>query len=154
MHARVSLLILDVMPIKWSLHGYRHDYLKFYQSPNSNLFTHRLLFFSREATSQTYFPGSLSHIICLCDLFSFSFIFRSIKLKIQKYLTAIYSYLFCLAFNLLQFSHVRLPILGRRYPKGIDNHFYTLGCEYFLFVCRGYYIVLLGSPTGSITLDS
>ena len=29
-------------------------------------------------------PGSLSHIICLCDLFSFPFIFRSIKPKIQN----------------------------------------------------------------------
>ena len=28
-------------------------------------------------------------------------------------------------------------ILGRRYPKGIDNPFYTSGCEYLLFVCRG-----------------
>ena len=36
--------------------GYRHEYLKFYQLPNSNLFTHRLLFFSREATSETYAP--------------------------------------------------------------------------------------------------
>ena len=34
-------------------------------------------------------------------------------------------------------SHVRLPILGHRYPKGIDNPFYTSGCEYLLFVCRG-----------------
>ena len=30
--------------------------------------------------------------------------------------------------------HVRLPILGRRYPKGIDNPFYTSGCKY---LCRG-----------------
>ena len=36
--------------------GYHHNYLKFYQLPNSNLFTHRLLFFSREATSETYSP--------------------------------------------------------------------------------------------------
>ena len=26
--------------------------------------------------------------------------------------------------------------MGRRYPKGIDNPFYTSGCEYLLFVCR------------------
>ena len=84
--------------------------------------------------------GSLSHIICLCDLFSFAFIFRSIKPKIQKYLAAIYSYLFYLAFDLsiyYNLSHVRLPILRRRYPKGIDNPFYTSGCEWLLFVCRG-----------------
>src|SRR3989337_1663767 len=43
-------------------------------------------------------PGSLLYYICLCDLFLFAFIFRSIKPKIQKYLAAIYSYLFYLAF--------------------------------------------------------
>ena len=36
--------------------GYRHNYLKFYQLPNNNLFTHRMLFFSREATCETYGP--------------------------------------------------------------------------------------------------
>ena len=46
----------------------RHEYLKFYQFPNSNLFTHRLLFFSREATSETYGPGSAFSYICLCGL--------------------------------------------------------------------------------------
>ena len=40
------------MIISW----YRHNYLKFYQLPNSNLFTHHFLFFSREATSETYGP--------------------------------------------------------------------------------------------------
>ena len=35
-------------------------------------------------------------------------------------------------------SHVRLPILRRRYPKGIDNPLYTSGCEKLLFVCRCY----------------
>ena len=57
----------------------------------------------------------------------------------QKYLAAFYSYLFYLAFDLsiyYNFIHVRLPILRRRYPKRIDNPFYTLGCEYLLFVCR------------------
>ena len=84
-------------------------------------------------------PGSLSHIFAFAIYFSFAFIFRSIKLKIQKYLAAIYSYLFYLAFDLsvyYKLPHVRLPILGRRYPKGIDNPFYTSGCEKLLFVCR------------------
>ena len=72
--------------------------------------------------------------------FSFAFIFRSTKRKIQKYLAAFYSYLFYLAFVLSihhNFIHVCLPILRRRYPKGVDNPFYTSGCEYLLFVCRG-----------------
>ena len=85
-------------------------------------------------------PGSLSRIICLCDLFFFAFIFRSTKPKTQKYLTAIYSYLF-IWHSIYQFTtnlpHVCLPILRRRTPKGIDNPFNTLGREWMLFVCRG-----------------
>ena len=48
--------------------GYRHNYLKFYQLPNTNVFTHRLLVFSREATSETYGPRVSFSYICLCDL--------------------------------------------------------------------------------------
>ena len=66
-------------------------------------------------------PGSLSHIICLCDLFSFAFIFRSIKLKIQKYLAAFFPYLFYLAFDLSiyykfisrPFAYLEAPYPGR-----------------------------------------
>ena len=34
-------------------------------------------------------------------------------------------------------SHVHLPILRRRTPKGINNPFNTSGCEDLLYVCRG-----------------
>ena len=38
--------------------GYHHEYLRFYQLPNSNLFTHRNTYaILREATSETYGPG-------------------------------------------------------------------------------------------------
>ena len=104
------------------------------------MFSHRLLFFSREATSETYDPRISFHHIFLCDLFSIAFIFRSIKPKIQKYLAAFYFYLFYLP-SIYQFttnlSHVCLPILRRRTPEGIDNPFNTSGCEVLLFVCRG-----------------
>ena len=96
-------------------------------------------FFCENPLVKSTAPGSLSHIICICDLFYLPFIFRSIKPKIQKYFAAIYSYLFYLAVDLsiyYNFIHVHLPILGRRYPKGIDNPFNTSGCEYLLFVCR------------------
>ena len=63
--------------------GYRHDYSKFYQFPNSNLFTRRMLFFSREATSEIYGPGSLLYYICLRDIFLFAFIFKYINPKIK-----------------------------------------------------------------------
>ena len=110
--------------------------MKFYQLPNSNLFTHRLLFFSREATSETNGPRvSFSYYLSLRYIF-LCFLFSDLlNPKIQKYLATIY-FIWCLIYQYLQLSHVRFPILGRRYPKGIDNPFYTSGCEYLLFVCR------------------
>ena len=159
MQAGVGLLILDVMPMQWSLHGYRHDYSKFYQLPNSNLFTHHLLFFSREATSETYDPGSLSHTIFLCDIFSFAFLFRSTKPKHKNTLMQfilIYFIWHSIYQSITILSHVCLPILRRRYPKGIDNPFYTPGCEYLLFVCMGFFtlcclVLLLVRYLGFIT---
>ena len=43
-------------------------------------------------------PGSLSHIICLCDLLLFAFIFRSINPKTQKYFAALFICIFYFAF--------------------------------------------------------
>ena len=100
-------------------------------------------YFSREKPLvKSTAPGSLLCYICLRDLFLFVFIFRSIFTKTQKYLAAIYSYLFYLAFprDLFIQSIIFLPRLlanfWRRCPKGIDNPFNTSGCEYLLFVCR------------------
>ncbi len=42
-------------------HRYRHDSAQFYQLLDSNLFTHRLLAFMREATSKHYGPRVYSH---------------------------------------------------------------------------------------------
>ena len=114
--------------------------MKFYQLPNSNLFTHRLLFSREKPLVKPTAPGSLSYIFAFVIYFSFAFIFRSIKPKIQKYLAAIYSYLFCLVFDLsiyYNFLMSVLPILRRRTLEGIDNSFNTSGFEYLFFVCRG-----------------
>ena len=64
--------------------GYRHDYLLFYQLPNSNLFNHRMLFSRETPLVKSMAPGSISYHI----------IFRSIILKTQKYLAAIFLSLF------------------------------------------------------------
>ena len=68
-----------------------HNFALFYQLLNSNLFTHRMFSFKREASSETYGPR----------VYFPSYIFRSINQKTQKYLTAIYLYLlqFTLLFN-------------------------------------------------------
>ena len=109
----------------------------------------------REATSEIYGPGSLLYYICLRDLFLFAFIFRSIKPKIQKYLAVIYSYFILFgarSINLLQFIHVRLPIFGAATRKGLTTPF-TRRVASICYLCAGIvYVVLLGSPTGLITL--
>ena len=98
-------------------------------------------------------PGSLSHIICLRDLFYLPFIFRSIKPKIQKYLAAIYFIWSSIYQSTTIYSRL-FANFWRRYPKGIGNPFNTSGCEDLLSMCRVGYVVLLGSPSGSITLVS
>ena len=69
--------------------GYCHNYLLFYQLPNSNLFTHRTLFSREKPLVKSTAPGSSFSYICLAIYFSFAFLFRSIKLKIQKYLATL-----------------------------------------------------------------
>ena len=102
--------------------------------PNSNLFTHRLLFFLREATSETSTaPGLLSHI--------------------QKYLAAIYLLrdLFIQSFTTFSRQHA---ISGTVPRKGLTTPL-TRRVARSCSLCAGaVYVVLLGSPTGSITLVS
>ena len=127
--------------------------MKFYQLPNSNLFTHRLLFFSREATSETYGPRVFFLIYLLAIYFSFAFLFRSIKPKIQKYFAALYFICDLFIQFITTFSRPRTNF-WRRYPKGIDNPFNTSGCELLFFVCRSCLRGVAWFSTGSITLVS
>jgi hypothetical protein len=43
--------------------GYRHNYLLYYQLPNSNLFTHRMLFSREKTLMKTMAPGSIFYHI-------------------------------------------------------------------------------------------
>ena len=66
MQNRFDLLVTDVMPIYMIMPRYSHNYAQLCQLLNSNLFTHRrILTLLKEATSETYGPGSLSHHINL-----------------------------------------------------------------------------------------
>ena len=128
--------------------------MKFYQLPNSNLFTHRLLFFSREATSETYGPRVFFLIYLLAIYFSFAFIFRSIKPKIPCCVLFLFILFGVRSINLLQFIQVHLPISGAVTQKGLTTPL-TRGVASICYLCAGaVYVVLLGSPTGSITLVS
>ena len=81
-------------------------------------------------------PGSLSHIICLCDLFYFPFIFRSIKPKNTK-ISLLKLIFWHLIYQSTTIYSRPFANLWHRYPKGIDNPFNTSGCEVLFFVCRG-----------------
>ena len=47
--------------------GYRHNYLPFYKLPNSNLFTHRMLFSREKLLVKAMVPG-LSFTILFSDI--------------------------------------------------------------------------------------
>ena len=127
--------------------------MKFYQLPNSNLFTHRLLFFSREATSETYGPRVSFSYICLCDLLFLCFFSRSIKPKIQKYFAALYFICDLFIQSITTSSHHH-AISGAVPRKGLTTPL-TRRVARCCYLCTGaVYVVLLGSPTGSITLVS
>ena len=113
-------------------------------------------YFSREKPLvKSTAPGSLLYHICLRDLFLFAFIFRSIFPKIQKYHAALYfiSHLFEIYLsNLSYFYPVYLPISGTVAQKGLTIPLIRRVAS-ICYLCAGaVYVVLLGSPTSSITL--
>ena len=135
MQAGVSLLVTDVMPIYMIIPRYSHNYLLLYQLPNSNLFTHCMLFSREKPLLKTMAPGStFYHILkpkvpcCVFTLFILFCIFvRSIYLAIT------------IQFNLATNR------------QGIDNPLFALGAR-ICYLCVGTANeVLRGSPTGLIT---
>ena len=98
-------------------------------------------------------PGSLLYYIWLHDLFLFAFIFRSINPKTQKYLAAIY-FIWRSIYQYLQLSPVNAPISGTVTQKGLTTPL-TRRVARICYLCAGaVYVVLLDSPTSSITLVS
>ena len=98
-------------------------------------------------------PGSSFSYICLCDLFLFSFIFRFINPKTQKYLAAIY-FIWRSIYQYSQlFSH-HTPISGTVTRKGLTTPLTHRVARICYLCARAVYVVFLGSPTGSITLVS
>ena len=90
---------------------YRHNFALSYKLLNSNSFTHRMLFFKRETSSETYAPR----------VYFYHIIFRSIKPKAQKYLAAIYFFilfyvLVMFYIYLYQISPLQLTMKGLTTP--------------------------------------
>jgi len=126
--------------------------------PNSNLFTHRLLFFSREATSETYGPRvSFSYYLPLRPTFSLHFFSDLLNQKYKNTLLQfiLIYFIWCLIYqSTTNLSQVRLPILRRRTRNGLTTPF-TRRVVRICYQCVvAVYIVLLGPPTGLITFVS
>ena len=118
--------------------GYRHDYFLFYQFPNNNLFTHSMLFFKRESSSENYGPW----------VYFYHILKNPKNTLLQFYFIYFISYFCSIYLSItIQFN---LTINSQR----IDNPSYTLGCKFFCLCAGVVYIVFLGSPTGLITLVS
>ena len=98
-------------------------------------------------------PGSSFSYICLAIYFSFAFLFRTINLKIQKYLAALY-FICDLLFQSITIFSRQHAISGAVPRKGLTTPLTrrVARCCYLCVVVV--YVVLLGSPTGSITLVS
>ena len=98
-------------------------------------------------------PGSLSHTFAFAACFSFAFIFISIKPNIQKYFAALYFICDLFIQSITTFS-CHAPISGIVTRKGLTTPL-TRRVVRCCYLCAGVvYVVLLGSPTGSITLVS
>ena len=95
-----------------NFHEYHHQYVFFYQLPNSNLFTHSMLCFKREASSENYGPR---------------FYFYHIT-KIKNILLQ-----FIIVYFVLQFIYLPLlDLIPANEFKGIDNPLARVGCKYLL----------------------
>src|SRR3990170_2634896 len=115
-------------------------------------------YFSREKPLvKSTAPGSFLYHICLRDLFLFAFIFRSIFPKTQKYLAELYFILRLFEIylsNLSYFYPVNSTISGTVTRKGLTTTL-TRRVASICSLCAGtVYVVLRGSPTGSITFVS
>ena len=103
-------------------------------------------------------PGSSFSYICLCDLLFSLHLFSDLLNKKYKntLLQIILTYFIWSSIyqSTTILSHVRLPILGAATQKGLTTPF-TRRVASSCYMCAGaIYVVLLGSPTGSITLVS
>ena len=54
--------------------GYPHDYAFFYQLPNSNLFTHRMLFSRENPLVKTMAPGSIFYHVLIPKIHAYNFL--------------------------------------------------------------------------------
>ena len=121
--------------------GYHHNYLLFYQLPNSNLFTHCMLFSREKPLVKSTVLWSISYHI----------VFRSIIPKTQKYLATLF-FFFCVFARSIYPIYYNFIYLNTE--EGLTTPF-TRWVASICYLCAcTIYIVLLGAPTGLILLVS
>ena len=102
--------------------GERHNYALFYQFLNSNLFTHRMRSFKREASSENYGPG----------VYLLSYYFQIYKIKNPK-IPCCNLFTFILFCTYLLYLSLSYLILASN-CEGIGKSFIALGASICLFV--------------------
>ena len=146
MQAGVGLLILDVMTNIDHCLGYHHNYSIFYQLPNSNLFTHRILFSREKPPVKSPAPGSIFP----------SYIFRSILLfAFFIYLCLLFSDLYYQKpkntslnlFAFILFAPNNLSLYQSFTREGLTTPILRRVASICSLCVGTIYIVLLGYPT-------
>ena len=122
------------------------------------IFLPTVCYFSREKPLvKPTAPGSLSHIFAFVIYFSFAFISDLLNQKYKNTLLHFFLiyFIWCLIYQFTtNLSHVRVPTWGAVPRKGLTTPL-TRRVARICYLCAGaVYVVLLGSPTGSITLAS
>ena len=102
---------------------YRHNYALFYQLLNSNLLTHRMLPFKREASSENYGPR----------VYILSYYFQIYKIKNTKIPCCnLFTFILFSTFTYVVYLSLLDLILASN-CEGIDNPFIALGASICLF---------------------
>ena len=115
--------------------GYCHNYLLFYQLPNSNLFTRRMLFSREKPLVKSTAPGSILYhiwiLIYYLPLLFLVLLFQKPKNTLLQFFLTYFILCFCKIYlsNLPQFN---LSF----YHRGINNPSFASSCKYLFFVCR------------------
>ena len=113
-----------------------------------------MLFFSREATSETYGPRVASLLYVLLR-FIFPLLLFLDLLNQKSKNNLLYFILFGVrSINLLQLSHVCLPISGAVTQNGLTTPLTCRVASICYLYAGAVHVVLCGSPTGSITMVS
>ena len=123
--------------------GYHHNYLLFYQSLNSNLFTHRMLFSREKPLVKSTAPG-LFYIILLSDLLFWKPKNTLLHFFFLYFILCFIRSIYPIYYNFIYFNTEEgLATTLTRWVASICS------------LCAGTsYIVLLGSPSGLIALIS